>query len=63
MTTSSAFVHAVIVQIHLAEHAMADARTRRDEAALADAAGRLAGLRGIARRNAPVSARSLLRAG
>jgi hypothetical protein len=61
MTTSSAFVHAVTEQIHLAERAMAAARARRDETGFADAAGRLADLREIAHRNAPVPVRSLVR--
>ena len=63
MTTSSAFVRAVTEQIRLAERAMAVARARRDEAGFAEAAGRLADLHEIARHNAPVSVRSLLRAG
>ena len=63
MTTSTAFVHAITEQISLAERAMAEARARRDEAALSDAAARLADLREITRRNAPVSVDCLLRAG
>ena len=63
MTTSSAFVRAVTEQIRLAEREMAEAAARGDDTALSDAAGRLADLREIARRNAAVSVESLLQAG
>jgi hypothetical protein len=63
MTTSIAFLRAVSEQIRLAEREAAQAAACGDDAALSDAAGRLADLREIARRNAAVPVKSLLHAG